>query len=698
MKFPISALVLSITLTILPLPTMASENFETLFRPAIRGDQSDESVYFVMTDRFENADPSNDNGGATEGKFTGGYLPNDIGWWHGGDFVGLKNRIPYIKKMGFTSIWITPPVKQIVYQGNSSGYHGYWGLDFMTVDPHLGTEDEFKALVSEAHKVGLKIILDVVANHTADVIQYKNNQYGYIGSNEFAYKDAKGKVFDVKKVAGKETFPKLSVTKSFPRIPIVSPANAKIKNPAWLNDLTNYHNRGNSSFNGESSLDGDFYGLDDIFTEKPEVVQGWIDIWSYWINNFDIDGLRIDTLKHVNPSFWQTVIPRIQKVAQLKGKTDFPIFGEVYDADPFVLSSFIRSKQSPSLLDFAFQKNVVGFARSGDSSQALVSLFNADDLYTTPTSNAYGLATFLGNHDMGRVGLFLRTAVSSNETEKLLERAKLSNAMLFLLRGGPVLYYGDEVGMIGFGGDKEARQDMFPTLVSQWQSAERIGSTSIGKRSSFDIPNPLQNQITTLQEVIAANPALRNGVQQIRFADNGSFVVSRFANAQEYLVAFNGTDLISRPTFKASTTNTGWTILNGDCKVSSDLTVTLEPRAYCVLKANEKHLPTQTPVVTLRKVSKTLLTEELLQLSASVAGNDYVEVAFLVRKVGRGWRFLGTSDRRTFTDMTTVNGLHRVFLDPREFKNGSNLELIAVARGSNQKTGTSKILKFQIKY
>jgi hypothetical protein len=97
-------------------------------------------------------------------------------------------------------------------------------------------------------------------------------------------------------------------------------------------------------------------------------------------------------------------------------------------------------------------------------------------------------------------------------------------------------------------------------------------------------------------------------------------------------------------------------------------------------------------------VSKTLLTEELLQLSASVAGNDYVEVAFLVRKVGRGWRFLGTSDRRTFTDMTTVNGLHRVFLDPREFKNGSNLELIAVARGSNQKTGTSKILKFQIKY
>jgi hypothetical protein len=299
---------------------------------------------------------------------------------------------------------------------------------------------------------------------------------------------------------------------------------------------------------------------------------------------------------------------------------------------------------------------------------------------------------------MGRVGLFLRAGVSSNETEKLLDRAKLSNAMLFLLRGGPVLYYGDEVGMIGFGGDKEARQDMFPTLVPQWQSAERIGSTSIGTRSSFDVPNPLQNQITTLQEVIAANPALRNGVQQIRFADNGSFVVSRFANGQEYVVAFNGTDVLANPTFKVSTLNTAWTILNGDCKVTSNLTLALQPRTYCVLKANEKHSPAQSPVVSLRKISKTLLTEELLQLSASVVGDDYVEVSFLVRKAGERWRFLGTSDRRTFKDMTTANGLHRVFLDPREYKNGSNLELMAVARGSNQKIGSSKILKFQIKY
>jgi hypothetical protein len=116
------------------------------------------------------------------------------------------------------------------------------------------------------------------------------------------------------------------------------------------------------------------------------------------------------------------------------------------------------------------------------------------------------------------------------------------------------------------------------------------------------------------------------------------------------------------------------------------------------LKANEKHNFSQTPVVTLKKVTKTLLTEELLQLSARVTGDDYVEVAFLLRKAGGSWRFLGTSDRRTFKDSTTANGLHRVFLSPRDYKNRTNLELLAVARGSNQKIGTSKILKFQIKY
>ncbi len=698
MKLRIAAAVVAITLPLLASPSAAIENLSTLFTPAVRGAQSEESVYFVMTDRFENGDTGNDNGGLIAGKFSSGFLPNDIGWWHGGDFRGITNRLDYIKEMGFTSIWITPPVKQIVFQGNSSAYHGYWGLDFMTVDPHLGSEADFKVLVQKAHEAGLKVIVDVVANHTADIIQYPGNSTSYVGINNFPYKTASGKSFDLTKVTGKSNFPLLSVKRSFPYIPIVASDNSKAKNPAWLNDLTNYHNRGNSSFTGESSLDGDFYGLDDLFTEKPNVVKGWTEVWSYWINQFDIDGLRIDTMKHVNPNFWKAVIPKVLSVAKQNGKKDFLIFGEVFNTDPYYLANFIRSKQTPSVLDFAFQKHVAAFARSGYSGESLASLFNADDVYTTPSANAYQLATFLGNHDMGRIGLQLRSAVSADQSEMLLERAKLSNALLFFLRGGPVLYYGDEVGMIGFGGDKEARQDMFPTLIPQWQSMERIGSMPIGSKSSFDIANPLRLQISKVQALIKDNPALRNGVQQVRFAQDGVFAVTRYAAGQEYIVAFNGSDQKKEANFATSTANSTWKLIDGSCEVTSSVTLSLPARTYCVLKASEKLMSSATPAITLRKVVSTLLAGDLLQLSATVPGDDYVEVSFLVRRLGGSWKLVGTSDHRTFKDVSTRGGLLRVFLDPQNFKSGSKVEVVAVAKGSNAQVSTSKISQLTIKY
>ena len=208
-------------LLLAPTTVNASENYTSLFQPVVRGDQSSESVYFVMTDRFSDGNPSNNGDG---------YDPTDIGYWHGGDFQGLTEKLPYIADLGVTALWITPPFKQQSIQGNSSAYHGYWALDFMTVDPHLGTEAEFKKLISTAHSMGLKVFIDVVANHTADVISYKDGK-PYIP-------------------AGKEN----------------------IKNPAFLNDINNYHNAGDSTFEGESSLIGDFFGLDDIKTTNQEVI------------------------------------------------------------------------------------------------------------------------------------------------------------------------------------------------------------------------------------------------------------------------------------------------------------------------------------------------------------------------------------------------------------------------------------------
>ena len=624
-------------------------DFTNLASKVLRQGTSNESIYFIMVDRFENGDPTNDNAGFIAGDPTGGFDPTDIGYWHGGDLKGVTKHLDYVKSMGFTSIWITPPVKQKYVQGSSAAYHGYWGLDFTTVDPHLGTEAEFKEMVTRAHELGLKIIIDVVANHTADVIYYDGVK------------------------------------------PKILSSEANSKKPDWLNNINNYHNVGISQ-----GTDSDFFGLDDIATENPEVIEGWIKVWSDWINNFDIDGFRIDTFKHVNPEFWLKVIPAIKEVALKKGKTDFAIFGEVYDPSPYVTSTFVRTKQIDSLLDFPFQERVSRFAKYGTNTIELAALFNADDLYTTPTTNAYGLITFLGNHDMGRIGYQIRNAVLDNDLTGALDRAKLANALLFLLRGSPTLYYGDEKGMAGVGGDKQARQDMFPTQIVSWQTQPRIGANPIATSSSFNQVHPLEIQLQDLQKLIAANPALRDGTQQVRTTVGDVFVVTRFADDQEYFVAFNGSDEAAKAKFSVATTDSTWEALNGNCSLTSAMEITVPARDYCVYKAGKKYLDPKKLSVQLSLKNRDSLFQDGIALTATVPGNGYNTVAFSYRKKGGKWISVGTSEKRTVKDSATKAGFYRAYLLKSGLKTGTEVEVIAVARNTSGKIATSKIVKVKI--
>ena len=120
-----------------------------------------EMIYFVMLDRFENGDPTNDTGGLTGNETTTGFLPSNPGFYHGGDIRGLIKRIPYIKSLGFTAIWVTPVVRQLTVaaDGKSSAYHGYWGVGFDQVDPHLGTMDDFKPEGISTRKLWAKFLL-----------------------------------------------------------------------------------------------------------------------------------------------------------------------------------------------------------------------------------------------------------------------------------------------------------------------------------------------------------------------------------------------------------------------------------------------------------------------------------------------------------------------------------------------------------
>jgi glycosidase len=593
-------------------------------------------------------------------------------------------------------------VKGAYISQGSADYHGYWGLDFTTIDPHLGTEQDFKDFVSSAHELGLKVIVDIVVNHTADIIQSSTGFNDYVELTTTPYKDCSGKSFDVTKVADKKSFPKLCANKSFPLAPHVPTFYKNVKSPAFLNDVTNYHNRGNNTWNGDSNIYGDFFGLDDLFTEKPAVLQGEIDLWSGWITKYNIDGYRIDTVKHVNKEFWQAFIPAILKAAHAAGKSTFPIFGEVAESDPNITAQFVTEYKLPSILDFAYQPVALRFASSIQYGEKLAGFFNSDDMYTTATSSAYGLTTFLGNHDMGRSGATIYNA-NRGDDPAILERAKLANALLFFTRGAPVIYYGDEKGMTGDGGDKAARQDMFPTQVTDWQSEYRIGASPIGSGSSFDVHNPLEDDLADLTSLQAKYPQLKSGTMQIRYGSGSQFALTRFGDNQEFLAAFNDADKAATISIPVSTTDSTWSPLAGAATNVSEngnkVTLTLAERQFVLLKADKKFAPQTKLAISLIPTKIDGFTPGWFQVAAKVPGDDYTTVSFAARVAGTSlWHSLGSTDRRTFDDGFVPAGLYRSYIHRTMFASGKKLEIVAVAKSSTGEVLASKIQNFTIKY
>jgi alpha-amylase len=291
---------------------------------SLRSAVTDGTFYFVMADRFENGDSGNDLGGLPADRLVSGFDPTARGFYHGGDLKGLLQRIDYIRGLGADSIWLTPSFKNKAVQledGPSAGYHGYWITDFTQIDPHLGTNADLRELVDAAHARGMKVYFDIIPNHTADVIGYQEGaRTAYVPKDKEPYRTASGRPFDDRDYAGTGRFPQLSRTESFPYTPKLDSDEENLKVPSWLNNVTLYHNRGNTTFVGEDSYYGDFFGLDDLFTEYSTVVNGMIEIYKTWIKDMGIDGFRIDTMKHVNDEFWQKFGPEVLAYAKIQGK------------------------------------------------------------------------------------------------------------------------------------------------------------------------------------------------------------------------------------------------------------------------------------------------------------------------------------------------------------------------------------------
>jgi glycosidase len=538
----------------------------------------DEVIYFLLPDRFENGDAANDHGGADRGPLVDGFDPTRVGFYHGGDLKGVTQRLDYIQGLGATALWLAPIFKNRAVQGDpgheSAAHHGYWITDFTDVDPHFGTKADFKALVDAAHARGLKVYMDIVVNHTADVIQYRecpNGHCPYRGVADYPYARKGGKTgapindgFDGKDF-GKLTRPDWAYT------PYLPAGQEHAKTPDWLNDPIYYHNRGESTFSGESSLLGDFATLDDVFTENPRVVQGFIDIYGQWIDDFGIDGFRIDTARHVNPEFWRAFVPAMLARAKARGVPNFHIFGEVFDPDVAILASHTRVDKLPAVLDFAFQAAVTDVVTGKAGPERLARVFASDSVYEGGEAGARQLPTFLGNHDMGRIGWFVRKARPGIGDAELLARVTLANAIMLTARGVPTIYYGDEQGFAGEGDYAAARQDMFPSRVASYNAEHLIGATAHGPRSAFATDAVLYRRIAELAQLRAATPALREGRQITRQAGDqpGVLAFSRLLDKTEVLAVFNTGDRAAKANIPVEPGSVAWRALHGDCAVSS---------------------------------------------------------------------------------------------------------------------------------
>jgi glycosidase len=512
--------------------------------------ETEEIVYFVLPDRFENGNPANDRGGIQGDRLQHGFDPTSKGFFHGGDLQGLTARLDYIQALGATAVWLTPVFKNKAVQGGpgqeSAGYHGYWITDFTSVDPHLGDAAQMQAFVRGAHSRGMKVYLDIIANHTADVIAYREcptDQCPYRSRAEYPYSrhgGLKGEPINDGFTGG--NFEKLT-RPDFAYTPYLPAGEERSKVPQWLNDPLLYHNRGNSTFAGESSEMGDFVGLDDLATENPRVVQGMIEIYGSWIDRYGVDGFRIDTARHVNPEFWQAFVPAMLQRAAAKGIPHFHIFGEVStsDIDVALLARYTRDAKLPAVLDFAFASAVRATIAGNAGTDKLARLFADDTLYANGEKTTLQLPTFISNHDAGRFAYYVRKERPQASDDEVLKRVLLAQAMLFTLRGVPVVYYGDEQGFTGVGGDQDARQDMMTSRTPSYLADRRIGVGS--NPPNFDLNHPIARAITQLSALRRAHAALRSGRQLVRnYSDSpGLFAVSRLdpATGREIAIAFN---------------------------------------------------------------------------------------------------------------------------------------------------------------
>ena len=447
-----------------------------------QGFSTDDIIYLVMPDRFSNGDPANDDPAISRGLFNRANRR----FYHGGDFAGIRQRLPYLKQLGITALWLTPvydnlnrldPTDQ--FRGEKmTGYHGYHATDYYAVEEHFGTLAEYRALVDAAHAAGIKVIQDQVANHIG-------NQHPWV-----------------------DDLPRPSwLHGSRANHPTLNFQTWALPDPNAAPELR------------KSVLDGWFAGrLADLNQDDPQMARYLIQNAVWWIARSGADAIRQDTFQYAPRPFWRDWNAALH--AQFPRLTTL---GEVLEADPCQTSFFQGGRKGfdgidtglDSVFDFPLYFTARDVFIRHKAPLALAKLFAHDALYPNPRN----LVTLLGLHDTAR---FMG--------EPGVTSADLLNAFTFLFtaRGVPMIYYGDEIGMPG-GDDPENRRDFPGGFPGDPRNAFEAGGRTAEENRLFD-------RVKQLAALRASSKALRQGVQSTLFASDTTFAFTRTLEHEQWLI------------------------------------------------------------------------------------------------------------------------------------------------------------------
>ncbi len=583
-------------------------------------DWRDQIIYFALTDRFADGNPANNDQGAGE------FKAGDGTRYNGGDLAGLTQHLAYIRGLGATALWITPPVANqwVDPAGGYTGYHGYWAENFLQVDRHLGSQADYQRLSSALHRAGMYLVQDIVVNHTGNYFTYRDRWNPQDPAQGYEPHDRTPPV------------PRPSQP-PFDRNDPRDPAQQRQGIYHWTPDVTDYNDLVQEQTFQMS-------GLDDLNTENPEVRRALRRSYGHWIREVGVDAFRVDTAFYVPPDYFADFLhardpkaPGIAEVARRTGRRQFHVFGEGFAFDKPGQDSGARKIERymtdasgrpllPGMLNFPLYAALGdAFARGRPPAELGARITQMMKLHARP----HLMPTFVDNHDVDR---FLAGGNVAGLKQALLA--------MMTLPGIPVLYYGTEQGFT------EQRGAMFASGFAS------------GGRDRYDTQAPLYRAIAEMSALRRSHRLFTRGTPTVlagQGAQPGALAWRMSHQGQSALVVFNTAD---GPTllpqletgWAPGTVLTGWYGLDGQPETQvvgagGRLTLRLPPRSGQVWRVTARRVPLATAPSAASAASSVLAGAAPARLdalaSAAVTGDFTVSGTALP---GSGWRLVTDGD------------------------------------------------------